>query len=189
MPGRPAAAGAREQLQDRAVERQRHPRSVARLAVGPERATMTQRGQPGKGERQDPVARPATCVRDEPDAARVVLEPRVVQRSGGRGAGGVGFESMACLSGRWDGAAAVDCRRRPVRRIAGVDVATTGAGGSPAPWSSHLIGSLAVDGQVEPHRLDFGLDPHAEQEVDDLDDDERADRCEARSSRRRRRPG
>ena len=66
-------------------------------------------------------------------------------------------------------------------RMERVDVATTGAGGSPAPPSSHLIGSLAVDGQVESHLFDFGLHPDAEQQIDDLDDDERADDRVARS--------
>ena len=106
---------AREQLEERAVERQRHAGAVARLAVGPERAAVAQRGQPGKGKRQDPVARPAARVRDEPDAARVVLEPRVVQRSGGSALAGCAGRVHGLSLRRWDGAAAVDCRRRPVR--------------------------------------------------------------------------
>ncbi len=38
-----------EQLEERTVERKRHPGSVARLAVGSERAAVSQRSQPGKG--------------------------------------------------------------------------------------------------------------------------------------------
>ena len=41
--------------------------------------------RPGEGQRQDPVARPAARVRDEPDATGVVLEARLVQRGGGCG--------------------------------------------------------------------------------------------------------
>ena len=44
---------------------------------------MSQGGQPRKRKRQDPVARPPARVRDEPDAARIVLVPRLIQRRGG----------------------------------------------------------------------------------------------------------
>ena len=89
MPGRPAAAGPASSSRSDRSRGSDTPGSVARLAVGPECAAVTQGSQPGKGKRQDPVARPAAGVRDEPDAARVMLEPRFVERSGGRGAGGV----------------------------------------------------------------------------------------------------
>ena len=167
--GRAAAALAGEQLQQRSVERQRDPGAVARLAVGAERAAMAERGQPGEGQRQDPVARPAAGVRDEPDAAGVVLEPRVVERA----SVGVRSRSLVMLSTarlrRGDGTG----RRRGESTAAGSGATSdVGRGGSPA---SHLIGDLAVDGQVEAHLLGLLVDPDAEEQVDDLDDDERGD--------------
>ena len=78
--GRPAVAAPASSWSSGLVERQGDPGAVARLAVGAERAAMAERREPGQGQRQDPVARPAARVRDEPDAARVVLEARVVQR-------------------------------------------------------------------------------------------------------------
>ena len=95
--------------QDEPVERERDPGAVARFAVGPERAAMAQRGQAGQGQRQDPVARSPARVRDEPDAARVVLEARLVQRGDGAAvAGSVAVVVPWPVSGEGDGPAAVD---------------------------------------------------------------------------------
>jgi hypothetical protein len=41
---------------------------------------MTEGRKTGEGQRQDPLAIPAAGVRDEPDPARIVLEPWVVER-------------------------------------------------------------------------------------------------------------
>ncbi len=81
---RRAAIGeiAGQQLEDGAVEGEGDPGAVAGLAVGTERAAMAQRGQPGEGEGEDPVMRSAAGIRDEPDAACIVLVPRVVERHG-----------------------------------------------------------------------------------------------------------
>ena len=62
--------------------------------------------------------------------------------------------------------------RRPVRslpRRTGLPLSAA----STAPASSiqsHLVGNLAVGGQVEAHRLVGGVDPDSEDDVDDLDD-------------------
>ena len=79
-PGRAAARSPARNARSDRIQRQRDAGAVTRLAIGPERAAVGQRGQTGERQRQDPVARPAAGVRDEPDAARVVLEARVVQR-------------------------------------------------------------------------------------------------------------
>jgi hypothetical protein len=55
--------------------------------------------------------------------------------------------------------------------------------------TSGLIGGFAVDGEIETHLLGLGLDPDPEQEVDDLDDDDRADGREEDGGRDRRPPG
>ena len=168
-PGRSAASASPAiRPRSRAIERQRDTGAVARLAVGAECPSMAERGQAGEGQRQDPVARAPAGVRDEPDATRVVLEARLVERGDGATVAlGRCGGSMACLR-EGDGPAAIDEE-------------STAAGG----WSrrvrpgggrrSHLIGDLAVDGTVEAHRLDLGLDPDAEEDIDDLDDHERAD--------------
>ena len=75
-PRRPRRPPRREQRQQRPIERQRDPGAIARLPVRPERAAVAERGQPGEGQRQDPVARPPAGVRDEPDATGVMLEAR-----------------------------------------------------------------------------------------------------------------
>ena len=81
--GRPSLGEiAGQQLEDGAVEREGDPGAVAGFAVGAERAAMAQRGQSGERQGEHPVARSATGVRHEPDAARIVLIPRVVERHG-----------------------------------------------------------------------------------------------------------
>ncbi len=65
---------------------QRHPRPVARLAVGGERPAVGQRPEPREGERQHPIPRPTAGVRHEPDPARIVLIPGVVERRLGQSA-------------------------------------------------------------------------------------------------------
>ena len=67
-------------LDQRPLEGQRDARTVARLAVRREGAAMTQRREAGQCERQDTVTRRAARIGDEADAARVVLERRVVER-------------------------------------------------------------------------------------------------------------
>ncbi len=74
----PTEAGS-EVLGDVRVQRQRYAGTVARFAVRGECPAVPERGQPGEGEGQDPVARSTTGIRDEPDAARIVLEARVVE--------------------------------------------------------------------------------------------------------------
>ena len=69
---------------DRRGEREQDARPVARLTVGREGSTVTEGRQPGQREREDPPGRPATGIRDEPDAARVVLEGGVVEGRLGR---------------------------------------------------------------------------------------------------------
>ena len=155
------------------VEREGHPGAVTRLAVGPERAAMRERREAGERERQDPIARPPAGVRDEPDAARIVLEARVVEGSGdvGRSVSSVGWP-MSGLR-RWDGPATAERSRRVTGR------------GTRCREGLHLVGGLTVDGEVEAHRLGLGLDPDAEQDIDHLDDDHGAD---GRVGDRRRRP-
>ena len=77
----PATETRGERVEQARLERQEDAGAVARCAVGGERPAMTERAQPGQGERQDPVARPSAGVRDEPDAARVVLVATVVERA------------------------------------------------------------------------------------------------------------
>jgi hypothetical protein len=43
---------------------------------------MPERGEPRKRKREDAIVRPAARVRDEPDAAGIVLEPLVIEREG-----------------------------------------------------------------------------------------------------------
>jgi hypothetical protein len=71
-----------QQSKQRLLQRQQHPGAVARRAVGRERAAMAQRGQAGERERQHLRALATRRVRDEADAACVVLEAWVVQRVG-----------------------------------------------------------------------------------------------------------
>ena len=123
----------------------------------------------GQRQRQHPIARLATRVRDEPDATGVVLEARVVQRGGGATVA-VCVALVPWLGLRREGRIG---RRREGSTAAGRGSADVGRGRRPGP--SRLIGDLAVDGEVQAHRLGFGLDPDAEQDVDDLDDDEGAD--------------
>ena len=160
--------------------------TVARGAIGAERPAMAEGGQTGQGQRQDPVARAAARVRDEPDAAGIVLVARVVERgpgiatigvhwqvSGGDDAAAVGG-TTAAAGGRWRWAsAAVGTREEPVPT-------------SRYALPSGLIGGFAVDRQVQTHLLRLRLDPESEEEADDLDDDERADDRVARWSPRRR---
>src|SRR6478752_4776614 len=75
--------------------------------------------------------------------------------------------SMACLR-EGDGPAAIDERST----AAGLIVCDGEAGEAAA--GSHLIGDLAVDGAIEAHRLDIRLDPDPKEDIDDLDDHERA---------------
>jgi hypothetical protein len=90
--------------------RQGHPGAITRLAIGAEGAPMREGGQPGERQGQHSVARSATGVRDEPHPARVVLEPRVVERRPGvASVAGVhrcavsesGGGAAAARSGRW----------------------------------------------------------------------------------------
>ena len=69
-----------DQRQQRPRERHRHAGAVARLAVGGECPTVGQRREACERERQHPRMRPTAGVRHEPDSARIVLEPLVVQR-------------------------------------------------------------------------------------------------------------
>ena len=92
-----AVAG--QELEQRPVQRQRDPGTVARFAVRAERAAMAERRQPGQGQRQDPLARPSAGVRDEPDPARVMLEPRVVQRGRAALLSGPGVAGSRLCSG------------------------------------------------------------------------------------------
>src|SRR5436190_2300389 len=62
------------------AERQRDARAVRRGAVGAERTPVRQRRQPAEREREDLRPAGSARVRDEPDAARIVLERGVVQR-------------------------------------------------------------------------------------------------------------
>ncbi len=59
---------------------QRDSSPVARLTVRCERPPVGQCPQPGQRQRQHPRTRSTAGIRHEPDPARVVLEPRVVQR-------------------------------------------------------------------------------------------------------------
>ena len=72
-----------ERLEERWIQRQRDAGTVARFAVRPERPAMGERREPGEREWEDPRPRPAAGIRHEAHAASVVLEPRVVERSGG----------------------------------------------------------------------------------------------------------
>ena len=56
------------------------PRAVAGVGLGAGRAAMVQAAHRGQRLLDDVVALAALHVDDEPDAARVVLEARVVQR-------------------------------------------------------------------------------------------------------------
>ena len=79
---RPAAAAAASPASSSSTDRSSGRAiagAVARLPVRSERPAMPERRQPGEGQRQHPIARPPARVRDEPDAARVVLVARVVQ--------------------------------------------------------------------------------------------------------------
>ena len=73
----PEARG--EEVDDGRVKRQRYAGPVARLAVGSERASVSEGGQASERQRQDPLPRHASGVGHEPDAAGVVLERRVEQ--------------------------------------------------------------------------------------------------------------
>ena len=80
----PTLEPGREEAEQRPLERQEHAGPVARLAVSGERATMAERREAGERERQHAVALVRARRRDEADATRVVLEPRVVQRDSAR---------------------------------------------------------------------------------------------------------
>ena len=111
-PGRRGRGVAGDQLEERPIERERDAGAVARLAVGPERPAMTQRAETGQRQRQDAIARPAAGVRDEPDAAGVVLVARVVQRA----AGAAGTEALDRVHG-WSPEKGTD--RPPSRGVDG----------------------------------------------------------------------
>ena len=81
--GRSPADCRSERLEERWIQRQRDAGTVARFAVRPERSTMGERREPGEREWEDPRPRSAARIRHEAHAASVVLEPRVVERSGG----------------------------------------------------------------------------------------------------------
>ena len=66
------------------IERERDTSAVARFTVGAERPTMAQRAEPGQRQREDPVARSPAGIGHEPDATRIVLVARVIQRAAGR---------------------------------------------------------------------------------------------------------
>ena len=70
-----------DEVQHGRRQRQRHAGAVARLAVGTECPAMREGGQSPERDRQDASTVASARVSDEPDAARVVLEPGVVQRS------------------------------------------------------------------------------------------------------------
>ncbi len=69
-----------EECQEGAVQREGDARAIARFAIGPERTAVSERREAGEGQRQHPVPGPPARVRDEPDTARIVLVPRVVER-------------------------------------------------------------------------------------------------------------
>ena len=77
MPG-PGRVLPRDQPHQRAGERQRDPCTIARHPVRSERATVAEGRQPGQRQRQHSLVRPAARVRDEPDAAGIVLEAFLV---------------------------------------------------------------------------------------------------------------
>ena len=90
IPGRPATS-VRQPGEDARLERQQDAGAVARGAVGGECAAVTERAEPGQGERQDARPRPPAGVRHEPDAAGIVLVAWVVERvrpANGHGRGG-----------------------------------------------------------------------------------------------------
>ena len=70
-----------DEIQHGRRQRQRHAGAVARLPVGTECPAMREGGQSPERDRQDASTVASARVSDEPDAARVVLEPGVVQRS------------------------------------------------------------------------------------------------------------
>jgi hypothetical protein len=69
----------RERVDERGLQWKRHASTIARFAVGAERAAMTQRRQAGQRQWENTIARTSTRIGDEPDAARVVLEGRIVE--------------------------------------------------------------------------------------------------------------
>ena len=77
-------AGRIEEEADRRSEREQDARPVARFTVRREGATVTEGREAGQREREHPPGGPSTGIRDEPDAARVVLEGGVVERRVGR---------------------------------------------------------------------------------------------------------
>ena len=115
--------------------------------------------QPGQRERKDVWPPPAARIGNEPDAARVVLERRVVQR--GVCAGAVlGHRPLRRKNDRPEERRAV-VRRRP-------------GWGPRTRIDQLLVGDLAVDGWPRPTSSLF-LDADPEDEIDDLDDGERGD--------------
>ena len=81
----------RQPGEDARLERQQDAGAVARGAVGGECAAVTERAEPGQGERQDERPRPPAGVSHEPDPAGIVLVAWVVERvrpAKGHGRGG-----------------------------------------------------------------------------------------------------
>ena len=180
-PAAAVAGRAARAATDRAAGRPRRRRSTRRRP-------RTRRDGRAPPARRGPAAGPgrATARRRPRRTRRRTRRARSARRRAGRRCGGVGrsrcWWSTAGAPER-DGPAAVD----EESTAAGWGrLATSGRG---AARTSHLIGGLAVDGQVQAHLLDLRLDPDAEQDVDDLDDDDGPDDRVAGRSRRPRRPG
>ena len=164
--GRSAAAAAEPAIdagRRSAAARRRRRRSTRRRP----RTRRDGRGRPGRpGRAAGPGPRPAARVGDEPDAARVVLVPRVVQRGPGVAAVAVAWLSVHGWSPEVDGAAAVvggDGAADGRVAVRGRSVGPGGAGPDrPRPGRLALVGGLAVDGEVDADLLVLGRDPDPE---------------------------
>ncbi len=108
-----------EEAQERRRQGEEDPRAIARGAVRGEGPAMTEGAEAPEREREDATAGRATGVRDEPDAARVVLVARVVQprlsSSAVRGlslwGAVVGHRRLQSAAGRTGGRSAGTARR------------------------------------------------------------------------------
>ena len=180
---RPAAsrrAGPGEQLEQRAVERQRDARAVARLAVGPERAAVGQRRETRRARAAGPAR--ATARRRPRRTRRRTHRARSARRRAarrrrrrgrwslvaGRGHGWLrrGSSDRPPSEGGDGGRSRVVGERRP-------DADAEEAG--PAPGSVRPGRRPRRGPRGRGRLLVLGRDADPEDDVDDLDDDERRD--------------
>ncbi len=170
----PRSESRRDAGQDGGLQRQADPGSVARLAIGGERAAVAQCAEPGECQRQDAVARAPAGIGDEPNPARVMLEPGIVERNlegtvgperhrglpvGGRpalaGQGGGG----PARPGAWIGRCRVGRRPPGTREVVGAIRPPPGDGD---PWTSLGVPAADVGPGTGPERVRLGCEaPHA----------------------------